>query len=212
MTKAARIIRRWDASICQHSEGVMGTDSSQYAAIVSTLALKRRIMLASLILEMKIVCRLQTTLDQFFPEAHLEAFQLRRQDREGHCRFREYIRLSFEVVSAENCVQRAGSSFFKLILRPTFDAFISIRRNFLKIYDFIDFNACIFMYIVLHKSVPLTLLSKYSMSSSKKYKNDFYVVFARTRRKQFSITIMDVSFFYFLHLWNSLHNFAKLSS
>ena len=32
----------------------MGTDSYPYAAIVSTVALKRRILLASLILEMKI--------------------------------------------------------------------------------------------------------------------------------------------------------------
>ena len=44
------------------------------------------------------------------------------------------------------------------------------------------------------------------MSSGKKYKNNFYVMFARTRRKQFSITIKGVS------LWNSLHHFVKLSS
>ena len=54
MPKAARTIWRWDASICRLSEGVMGTDFSPYAAIDSTVALKRRILLASLILEMKI--------------------------------------------------------------------------------------------------------------------------------------------------------------
>ena len=61
--------------------------------------------------------------------------------------------------------------------------------DILKIYDLIDFNTCIFMYKVFHKLVPLTLQNKFSMSSSKKYKNNFYVMFARTRRKLFSITI-----------------------
>ena len=42
------------ASICRHSEGVMGTDFSPIAAIVSTVALDRRILLASLILDMEI--------------------------------------------------------------------------------------------------------------------------------------------------------------
>ena len=78
--------------------------------------------------------------------------------------------------------------------------------DMLKIYDLIDFDTCIFMYKVFHKLVPLTLLNKFSMSSSKKYKNNFYVMIARTRRKQFSITITGVS------LWNSLRNFVKLSS
>ena len=55
MPKTAQTLWRWDASICRHSEGVMGTDSSPYAAIISTVALKTRIFLASLILEMKIV-------------------------------------------------------------------------------------------------------------------------------------------------------------
>ena len=50
MPNAARTNWRWDASICRHSERVMGTDSNPYAAIVSTVALKRRILLASLIL------------------------------------------------------------------------------------------------------------------------------------------------------------------
>ena len=53
MPKAARTNRRWDESICRHSERVMGNDSSPYAEIVSTVALKRRILLASLILEVK---------------------------------------------------------------------------------------------------------------------------------------------------------------
>ena len=42
------------ASICRHNERVMRTDSNPYAAIVSTVAVKRRILRASLILEMKI--------------------------------------------------------------------------------------------------------------------------------------------------------------
>ena len=77
--------------------------------------------------------------------------------------------------------------------------------DILKKYDLIDFNTCIFIYKVFHKLVPLTLQNKFSMSSSKKYKNNF-VIFARTRRKQFSITIKVVS------LWNSLNNIVKLSS
>ena len=62
------------------------------------------------------------------------------------------------------------------------------------------------MHKVFHNVVPLTLQNKFSMSSSKKYKNNFYVTFARTRRKQFSIKIKGVS------LWNSLNNIVKLSS
>ena len=54
MPNAARTNWRWDASICRHNERVMGTDFNPYAAIVSTVALKRRILLASLILVMKI--------------------------------------------------------------------------------------------------------------------------------------------------------------
>ena len=67
------------------------------------------------------------------------------------------------------------------------------------------------MYKVFHKLVPLTLQNKFSMSSSKKYKNNIYVMLARTKRKQFSITIKGVS------LSNSLNsivliieNFVKL--
>ena len=78
--------------------------------------------------------------------------------------------------------------------------------DILKIDDLIDLNTCIFMCKVLHKLSPLTFQNKFSMSSSKKYKNNFYVMFASTRRKQFSITIKGGS------LWNSLHNFVKLSS
>ena len=74
--------------------------------------------------------------------------------------------------------------------------------NILKIYDLIDFNTCISTYKVFHKLVPLILQNKFSMSSSKKNKNNFYVMFARTRRKQSSITIKGVS----------LHNDVKLSS
>ena len=54
MPKASRTISRWDASISRHYERVMLTDSSPYDAICSIVALRRRILLASLILEMKI--------------------------------------------------------------------------------------------------------------------------------------------------------------
>ena len=54
MVKAARTTWRWDTTICRHSERVMGTDSSPCAAIVSTVALERCILLALLILQMKI--------------------------------------------------------------------------------------------------------------------------------------------------------------
>ena len=54
MPKAARTIWRWNALIYRHNERVMGNDSSPYAAIASKVALKRCILLASLILEMKI--------------------------------------------------------------------------------------------------------------------------------------------------------------
>ena len=43
-------IRRWDASICQHTDGLMRIYSSPHAAIVSTITPKRHILLASLIL------------------------------------------------------------------------------------------------------------------------------------------------------------------
>ena len=59
---------------------------------------------------------------------------------------------------------------------------------------------------VFHKLALLTLINKFSMPSNKKYKINFYVMFARTRRKHFSITIKSVS------LCNSLHNFVQLSS
>ena len=65
--------------------------------------------------------------------------------------------------------------------------------DILNIYDLIDINTCISMYKVFHKLVPLTLQNKFSMSSSKKYRNNFFAMFAKTRRKQFSITIKGVS-------------------
>ena len=49
-----------------------------------------------------------------------------------------------------------------------------------KIYDLIDFNAC--MYKVFHKLVPSTLQNKFSMSSSKKYTNNFCYV-CKNRKK-----------------------------
>ena len=50
----AGTILQWNASICRHNDGVMGTDFSRYVAIVSIVAFKRRILLALLILKMKI--------------------------------------------------------------------------------------------------------------------------------------------------------------
>ena len=69
MHNTARTIRRWEASICRHNDGVMGTDSCPYAAIVSNVALERCILIASLILEMKIGLSfpIATMLDLFFP-------------------------------------------------------------------------------------------------------------------------------------------------
>ena len=55
-----------DMSICQHNDGVMTTDSSPYAAIVSTVALKRSILLASMICEMKIGLSLPIASSTFF--------------------------------------------------------------------------------------------------------------------------------------------------
>ena len=72
-------------------------------------------------------------------------------------------------------------------LDHTFQMFHGL--DILKICDLIDFNTCIFMYKVFHKLVPLTLQNKFSMSSSKKYKNNLYVMFARTK-KEFSIIIL----------------------
>ena len=74
---------------------------------------------------------------------------------------------------------------------------MSCQFDILKICDIIDFNTCIFMYKVVHKTVLLILQNKFSMPSSKKYKINYYVMFARTRRKQFLITIKGVK------LWNS---------
>ena len=54
----ASICRHANVSICRHSECVMGTDTNPYAAIVSTVALKRHILLASLIFEIKIALSL----------------------------------------------------------------------------------------------------------------------------------------------------------
>ena len=62
------------------------------------------------------------------------------------------------------------------------------------------------IYTVFLKLVHLAALSMFSMSSIEKYKNKIYVMFARTRRKQFSITMKGVS------LWNSLHKLVKLQS
>ena len=45
--------------------------------------------------------------------------------------------------------------------------------DILRIYDLIDFNTCIFMYKVFHKVVPLTIQSKFSMSSGKNIKTIF---------------------------------------
>ena len=57
------------------------------------------------------------------------------------------------------------------------------------------------MYKGFHKLIPLAFQDKSSISSSNKYNTKNYVVLARTRRRQFLITIKCVT------LWNSLHNF-----
>ena len=87
MPNTARTIQRWDISICRHNDGITWTDSSPYAAIVSNVALKRCILLASLILEMKIGMSLPIAnhAQLFFPESHFGSFYLRCQDGEIHC-------------------------------------------------------------------------------------------------------------------------------
>ena len=77
--------------------------------------------------------------------------------------------------------------------------------DILKIYDLIDIYTCIFMCKVFHQLVPLTLQNKFSMKSSKKYKNNV-CYFCENKKKAILVKIRGVS------LWNSLHNFVKLSS
>ena len=77
--------------------------------------------------------------------------------------------------------------------------------DILKIYDLIDFNTCMSVYKVVYRLVPLTLQNKFPMSSSKKSKNNFYVV-CKDKKKAFSMPIKSVS------LWSSLHNFVNLCS
>ena len=85
--------------------------------------------------------------------------------------------------------------------------------SILKIYDLIDINTCIPMYKVVH--IFLTLQNMFSMSSCQYIKNiyniiyiykNFFFMFARARRKKFSITIKGMP------LWNSSHNFFLSSS
>ena len=80
------------------------------------------------------------------------------------------------------------------------------RYDILKIYDLIDFNTCVYIYEVFHNQSLRHYKTNFQCHQIKKYKNDLYVMIARTRRKQFSMTIKGVS------LWNSLHNLVKLSS
>ena len=59
MPNTARTIEPWDKSIWRHNDGIIGSDSSPYAAIGSTVAQKTCILLASLNYEMKIGHSLQ---------------------------------------------------------------------------------------------------------------------------------------------------------
>ena len=66
-----------------------------------------------------------------------------------------------------------------------------LRLDILRINGLLDINTCIFMCDV--QIVLLALQNKSSMSSSKKHRNNFLVMFARTRRKQFSTSIYCAS-------------------
>ena len=57
--------------------------------------------------------------------------------------------------------------------------------DILTIYDIIDFNTFISMHNVFYKLVPLTLQSMFPMSSSKKYKNNFYVIVVKQEESNF---------------------------
>ena len=77
--------------------------------------------------------------------------------------------------------------------------------DILKIYDLINY---MYLYVQsFFKLVPLTLQNKFSMSSRKNIKTIFILCLQEQEtRKQFTITIKGAL------LWNSLHNFIKLSS
>ena len=76
----------------------------------------------------------------------------------------------------------------------------------LKSLDIVHLNTCIFMYKAFHNLLPPSIQIYFSRSFSKKYYFNFYVHFARTQRKKFSISRIGVSF------WNALDTKIKLSS
>ena len=79
------------------------------------------------------------------------------------------------------------------------------KLRLLKSPDIDHFNTCIFMYKAFHNLLPPSIQIYFSRSFSKKYYFNFYVHFARTQRKKFSISRIGVSF------WNALDTKVKLS-
>ena len=80
------------------------------------------------------------------------------------------------------------------------------KLRLLKSPDIIHFNTCIPMYKAFHNLLPPSIQIYFSRSFSKKYYLNFYVHFARTQRKKFSISRIRVSF------WNALDTKIRLSS
>ena len=71
--------------------------------------------------------------------------------------------------------------------------------------DIVHFNTCIYMYKAFHNLLPPPKQIYFSRSLSKKYYLNFYVHFARTQRKKFSISMIGIS------LWNALDTQIQLS-
>ena len=79
------------------------------------------------------------------------------------------------------------------------------KLRLLKSPDIVHFNICIFMYKAFHNLYLLQCKYTSLDPLAKKYYLNFYVHFARTQKKTFSISRMGVSF------WNSLDTKIKLS-
>ena len=92
------------------------------------------------------------------------------------------------------CVEVWGNTYKKVIrivchakyLDHTSSLFHKLRL--LKSPDTVHFNTCIFMYKAFHNLLPPSIQIYFSRSFSKKYYFNFYVHFARTQRKKFSIS------------------------
>ena len=80
------------------------------------------------------------------------------------------------------------------------------KLRLLKSPDIIHFNTCIFMYKAFRNLVPPSIQIYFSRSISEKYYFNFYVHFARTQRKKFSISRIGVS------SWNAIDIKIELSS